>query len=59
MKLKDTQSAVNSELIDFLTQLKNFQFMKKLVVVSKEIESKDKGKYDNFYLNARAEIIIN
>ena len=33
--------------------------MKKLVVVSKKIESKDKGKYDNFYLNARAEIIIN
>ena len=33
--------------------------MEKLVVVSKKIESEDKRKYDNFYLNSRAEIIIN
>ena len=32
--------------------------MKTLVLVFKKIESKDETKYDNFYSNSKAEIII-
>ena len=33
--------------------------MKTLVLVFKRIESEDKAKYDTFYSNSKAEIIIN
>ena len=33
--------------------------MTTLVLVLKKIESKDKTKYDNFYLSSKAEIFIN
>ena len=48
-----------SKLIELLTQLKGFKFVKTLVLVLKKIESEDKTKYDNFYSSSKAEIIIN
>ena len=59
LQLKDTESAIKSKLIELLTQLKGFKFVTKLVLVFKKTESKDKIKYDNFYLSSKAEIIIN
>ena len=42
-----------------MTQLKGFIFVITLVLVIKNIESKDKTKYDNFYSSSKAEIIFN
>ena len=57
--VKDTESVIKSKLIELLTQLKRFTFMTTLALVLKKMESKDKKKYDNFYLSSKAEIIIN
>ena len=59
MQLKDIQSAIKRTLIDLLTQLKGFKFVTTLVLVFKKIEREDKTKYDTFYSDAKAEIIIN
>ena len=45
--------------MELLTQLRDFKFVKTLVLVFKKIESKDKTKYGNFYLSPKAETIIN
>ena len=58
LQLKYTESAIKGKLIEFLTQLRSFQFMTTLVLVFKKIESKDKTKYDNFYSSSKAETII-
>ena len=58
LQLKDTESAIKSKLIEFLTQLRDFIFVTTLVLVFKKIESKDKTKYDNFCSSSKAEIII-
>ena len=42
-----------------MTQLKGFQFLTTLVLLFKNIESKDKIKYDSFYSGSKAGIIIN
>ena len=42
-----------------MTQLKGFKFVTALVFVFRKIESEDKTKYDTFYSNSKAEIIIN
>ena len=42
-----------------MPELRGFRFVTTLVVVFKKIESKDKTKYDNFFSNSKAEIIIN
>ena len=42
-----------------MTQLKGFKFVTTLVLVFKKIETKNKTKYDDFYSNTKAEIIIN
>ena len=42
-----------------MPELRGFRFVTTLVVVFKKIESKDKTKYDNFFSNLKAEIIIN
>ena len=42
-----------------MTQLKDFKFVTTLVLVFKKIESDDKTKYETFYSNLKAEIIIN
>ena len=41
-----------------MTELRRFIFLT-LVLVFKKIESDDKTKYDNFYSNSKAEMIIN
>ena len=58
LKLKDTESAIKSKLIELLTQLKGFKFVAILCLVFKHIDSKNKTKYDNFYSSSNAEIII-
>ena len=42
-----------------MTQWKGFKFETTLVLVLKNIESKDKTKCDTFYSSSKAEIIIN
>ena len=41
-----------------MTQLKGFKFVTTLVLVFRKIESGNKTKYDIFYSNSKAEIII-
>ena len=59
LQLNDTESAIKSKLIELLSQLRGFKFVTTLVLVFKNIESKDKTKYGNFYSSSKAEIIIN
>ena len=42
-----------------MSEVRGFRFVITLVLVLQKIESKDKTKYDNFYSNSKAEIIIN
>ena len=42
-----------------MTQLRSFEFTTTLVLVFKNIESKDHTKYDNFYSSSKAKININ
>ena len=49
---------MESKLIELLTQLKGFKFVSTIVLVYKKREKEDKAKYDNFYSNSKAEIII-
>ena len=57
LQLKDTESAIKSQLIELLTHLKGFKFVITLVLVFKNTESEDKTKYDQF--DSKAEIITN
>ena len=41
-----------------MTQLKGFKLVTTLVLMFKKLESEDKTKYEIFYSNSRAEIII-
>ena len=50
---------IKSSLVDLLTQLKGFTFVTTLVLVFKKIESENKTKYETFYSNSKAEIMIN
>ena len=59
LKLKDTESAAKSKLIELLTPLKGFKFVTTLILVFKKTESKAKTKFENFYSNSKVEIIIN
>ena len=60
LQLKDTESAIKSKLIKLLTQLKDFKFVTAFFfLVFKKIECEAKTKYDNFYSNSKAEIIVN
>ena len=42
-----------------MTQLKGFKFKTMLYSVLEKIESEGKTKYDTFYWNSKAELIIN
>ena len=42
-----------------MSKLKVFQFLRTLVLVFEKMESDAKTKYDTFYSNSKAEIIIN
>ena len=50
---------LKSRLIELLAPLKGFKLVTTLVLVFKNVESKDKRKYWNFYSSSKAEIIIN
>ena len=39
-----------------MTQLREFKFVAKLVLVLKKIESEDKTKYDAFYLHKKKQL---
>ena len=54
LQLKDAESAIESEVVELLTQLKIFKFVTTLVLVFIKIESED-----DFYSSLRAQIIIN
>ena len=56
LQLKDTESAIKSTIIELLTQLKGFKFVRTLDL---NIEVKNKTKCDNFYSSSKAKIIIN
>ena len=49
---------LKNKLIELLTQLAGFKFVKSLVWVFKKIKSEDGTKYDIFYWTSKAEIII-
>ena len=59
LELKDTESAIKNKLTDLLSQLKDFKFVKTLVLEIKKIQSDDKTLYSNFYLNSKGKTIIN
>ena len=59
LQLTDTESAINNRLIELLTQLKGFNFVKTLVLLFTKTEIEEKTKYDNFYSSSKPEIIIN
>ena len=42
-----------------MSELRGFKFTVTLVLVFKNIEGKDKTKFDNFYSSSKAELIIN
>ena len=42
-----------------MTQLKGFKLVTTLVLVFKKVESEDKTKYDTFYSNSKAKMIVN
>ena len=56
---EDTEYAIKSKLIDILPELRGIQFVTASVLVFKKIEREDKTKYELFYSNSKAEIIIN
>ena len=49
LQLKDTESAIKSNLIELLTQSNGFKFATTLVLGFKMVENEDKTKYDNFF----------
>ena len=59
IQLKDTEYAIENKIIDLFTELKDLKFMTTLALEFKQIENNHKAKYDIFYLNSKAETIIN
>ena len=59
LQVKDTESVIKSNLIDLLTQLKDFKFVTTLYLVFKKIESEDQTKYEKFYSGSKAEVFFN
>ena len=59
IQLKDTEYAIENKIIDLFTELKDLKFMTTLALEFKQIENNHKAKDDIFYLNSKAETIIN
>ena len=53
------KSPTKNNLKKLVSELRGFKFMTTLVLEFKKIESEDKIKYDTFYSNSKAEVIIN
>ena len=51
LQFKDTEHAIRNNLIDLLTELKGFKFVKILVSKFKKVENCDQTKYSIFYSN--------
>ena len=59
LQLKDAEYAIRNKLVDLLAELKTFKFVTTSVLEFKKVKSHDKTKYSIFYLNSKAETIIN
>ena len=59
IQLKDTKSALKNKLMDLLSELRDFKLVTTLVLELKKIKNDDKTIYTNFYLNSKAETVIN
>ena len=59
LQIKGTKSEIKNKIIDLLSELRGFKFVKTLVLEFKKIGSDDKTKYDTFYLNSKTKTIIN
>ena len=59
LQIKDTKFVIRNELTDLLSELKGFKFVTTLFLQSKKIQSDDKTLYSLFYLNSKAETVIN
>ena len=57
--LKDTEFAIRNRLIDWLAQLKGFQFVIALVLVLIKIESDNETKYYTFYSHSKLTTMAN
>ena len=57
--LIESESEIKSKLMDLLSQLKGFKTVTTLALLFEKLESEDKTKFDTFYLNSKAETIIN
>ena len=59
IRVKDTESAIRTKVIDLLSELKDLKFVFRLVKEFKKIEIDYKIKYINFYSNSKVQTIIN
>ena len=59
LQLKNTKSVIKSKLIDLLSELRWFKFLTSLVLEFEKVENDDKTIYNTFYLNSKAETVIN
>ena len=49
LQFKDTEYAIKNRLINLLTEIKSFEFVKRLVFEFKKIQSDDKMLYSTFH----------
>ena len=59
LQLKNTGSAIKNKLKYLLSELRGFNFVTILVLELKKIKSDNATKYSTFYLNSKAETVIN
>ena len=59
LQRKDTEFAVRNKLTYLFSELESLEFMATLALELKKIKSDDKAKYDIFYLDSKAETIVN
>ena len=58
LRLKDIESAIKYKLIGLLCEFRCFKFVTTLIFEFKKIETVDETKHIIFYLNSKAEIVI-
>ena len=59
LQLKDAEFAIKNWLIGLLSELIGFKFVRAMVLELKKIESDNETKYNTFYSNSNAELVIN
>ena len=55
LKIYDTESGIKNKLIDLLSELRRFKFVKTLVLGFKNVENDNNTIYNTFYSNPKAE----